>query len=332
MDRLKAVILFIVLSLGVPIPAAISSEEPFLGHSPPQLDGVQDYSDRAYYPKVRELIGAARKTIDISMDAMAIEESVYDPVRIIMNDLIDAAKRGVRVRLFLNTETSSKMDASLFLRADYLGQLKMSGVSVHFVNPKYPHYDRLMIVDAVQILEGGPPWTDKGLNKAFHSATLSQSVGMAAEKKRRLELLPLWNLETNAGARQGATLAVPLFLLQDMQFFPSMVRIDDGDAIKIYLALFRNFLNSQNIMSDCTPKLSNRQIKISVFVIVITERTVNLRIIIMITDRFFPNAHRFGILTQLFIKTSQLKIKIAVGILPDQFFVNPDHLFDNLIV
>ncbi|MBN1689305.1 MAG: hypothetical protein JW893_09400 [Candidatus Omnitrophica bacterium] len=207
----------------------------------PPSAGVQDISDQDYIKKVRELIAHAHESIDISLSEIGIEEGQDDPVKLLLEDLIQSAHRGIKVRLFLNTDSDDDPRRMIFLREDVLENLKKGGVHVHFVNPEYLLTDRLVIVDRTLVLEGGPPWVKEALNHALSSATLSHSEALAIKKRTRMELLPLWNIKAAREERQEGRLAVPLYLLTEVRYFPAMVNYEDGDAFKIFLVLLKLF-------------------------------------------------------------------------------------------
>lgn len=206
--------------------------------------GVEDVSDRNYFFKVRQMIGMAHESIDVSAADFAFEGGPKDPMGVLIQDLMSAAKRDIKVRLFLNTRGTS-YQTSLFLRQDVLEDLRGAGIQVHFVSPNVTVNDHLVIVDQNLVLDGGLPWTREGIEEGLGSATLSYSTALAQKKRTRLELFPLWDIEAQRDERAAGALPVPLFLIREFKYFSSMVTHDDGDAMKIYLALLRNFYSMQ---------------------------------------------------------------------------------------
>lgn len=226
--------------------AALFLSEP-LCQASMDTESSEAIHDTFYIQKLRESIASAKETIDVSIETVAVGSDQYDAVTELLNDLVSAVKRGVVVRLFLNTYSASSYDASLFLREDILKNFREYGLKVHFVNPKYHLTDHLVVFDGKFILEGGPPWTSEGFSSALSSATWIVSEEVAEQKRRRLELFPLWNVQMKREARQMGELAIPLFLLKEIDYLPAMIRSEDGDALKIYLALLRVFYETQNV-------------------------------------------------------------------------------------
>ncbi len=207
---------------------------------------LKDVSDREYFIKLRELIAESRTQLDLCLSALDIHEGEGDSVKIILDDLMSAQKRGVKVRIFLNTFSNNEQDGSLFLRVDKLAELKQAGIEVHFIQPQYEVDDQVVISDEFYVLEGGPQWTQAALTEGLGSATLVESPSLARKKRTRLELLPLWDFKMKTEAHVGGELPIPLYLLQDVQYFPNMVSTEDGDALRIYLALLENYFQSKS--------------------------------------------------------------------------------------
>lgn len=243
--RLSAVFIPIfflpVFLLSCPAHASTQAQTGAKSPAAPESFQVWDVSDRAYAVKVRELIASARFTLDFSLKSMDAGDGLRDAVKIILDDLMAAAKRGVRVRLFLNTSGFEATERSIFLRDDKLVELRGTGILIHFVHPKHPIADQVVIVDSAQVLEGGPLWAHAGLTEGWGAATLTRSRELASQKRVRLELLPLWDLKSERDARLDGELPVPLFLIQDVKYFSAMVQSEDGDSLRLYLTLLEKF-------------------------------------------------------------------------------------------
>jgi hypothetical protein len=219
----------------------------------------EDIPERDYYQKVRQMIQLSTTSIDLSIAEMAVGDQNRDSVWLLIQDLITAQKRGAKVRMFLNTYPE-EFDTALFLREDLLYSLRREGVEVHFINPKYRMHDRVLIFDGEWVVEGGLPWTHEDLEKGLGSATLVRSTQIAEKKRIRLELLPLWDVERLKMERTDGRIAVPLFLLREEKYFPSMIQMDDPDSMKIYLALLRNFYQLHQMQMNVSLEELSREI------------------------------------------------------------------------
>ncbi len=196
--------------------------------------------DRDYLPAAERMIHGAQKSVDLSLDTVDAGAGEEDPVRRLIHLLMDNARKGVKVRIFLNTRPENQNEL-FFLRDDLLSEMRKDGIEVHYVSPKHELNDRLLIVDGEWVLEGGLPWRKEDLERGLGSATLSRSPELAEKKRIRLELLPLWDVEVKKRESSDGVLSVPVFLLRELKHYPGMVSQDDSDALKIHLALLRRF-------------------------------------------------------------------------------------------
>ena len=64
---------------------------------------VKDISDRSYEEAVIQLLDNAQNSIVISMYSISLGTETMNPIRLLLNDLLEARERGVSVTLYLNT-------------------------------------------------------------------------------------------------------------------------------------------------------------------------------------------------------------------------------------
>lgn len=242
-NKINALIFAVIFGVGIlqatPVCAAEAGQARNF-----QIDFSQsseDVSDREYLPAVRNLIALSQQSLDISLASAAVGDDPGDPVGLLFEEIIVAEKRGVEVRLFLNTFNETGTRQSLFLRDDLLWSLRKAGAEVHFVSPSYSLSGSLLISDRRDVLEGGFVWVRDDLEKGLSSASLIHSETLAQKKITRLELMPLWDVEARKAEKSDGRVAVAVYLLRELKYFPSMVSLEDSDAFKIYLALLRIF-------------------------------------------------------------------------------------------
>ena len=65
---------------------------------------VRDISDREYEQAVINLIDNAKESVVIGMYYISTQLEANNPVKLLLNDLVEAEKRGVEVKLYLNTK------------------------------------------------------------------------------------------------------------------------------------------------------------------------------------------------------------------------------------
>lgn len=156
---------------------------------------VADASDRAYEPTAISLIDHAKSSVVMSMYLLKESADARHPVNRLVRDLEEAAQRGVRVELYLNTQFAG-MDPATILETPALRRL----------------HDKLLIVDERWVLEGSTNWSVSALMANWESNTLMDSPALAKQKLRRLRQLTVSPEEPAAAARKRPALPQSLDL------------------------------------------------------------------------------------------------------------------------
>jgi len=205
---------------------------------------VADISDRKYEPAVIELLDNAKESIIISMYVI---KPTTAPVALLLNDLTEALERGVTVEIYLNT--LFKSDDPLKLTRHFK-DLERSGARIYLASPHYRLHDKLIIVDKRFVVEGSVNWSVSALKKNYESATLIDSQELAEAKIIRIRNLLLKGMEGKGGdadridrpkpkvkAELPDTIELPLALLEEKKYFPTMRKWGDNRSISAYLLL-----------------------------------------------------------------------------------------------
>ncbi|MCK9574250.1 MAG: phospholipase D family protein, partial [Candidatus Omnitrophica bacterium] len=93
---------------------------------------VRDISDREYEQAIIELIDNAKESVVIGMYYISTEVETNNPVKMLLNDLVEAEKRGVEVRIYLNTKFPDVSYEKLISDDDFK-MLKDAGCEVYFI-------------------------------------------------------------------------------------------------------------------------------------------------------------------------------------------------------
>ncbi len=215
---------------------------------------VKDISDRKYEGAVIELLDNAKESIVISMYSMNLAEGTNPAARLV-NDLLEARKRGVDVTLYLNTKFQDpKIDKDFFLKNPTINKLKSAGCVIHLMPSVRMLHDKLVIVDSSFIIEGSTNWSIKGLRRNFESSTLIDSPDLANTKLGRLKKLLKFTKSDGDSTytpyyleNLPKALSIPNTLLLDRQYLSTMVTKQDKRAFKLYMLLLAH---SQLIKKD----------------------------------------------------------------------------------
>jgi len=158
--------------------------------------------NREYVPALHSALKGAEKSIKIFMfSARYYPQYKNDANSLILNDIIEAAQRGVDVEVILdasNWNRSNTLDNKAF--AD---TLRKFGIKVYFDPPDVTSHDKLIIVDGKITIVGSTNWSYYALERNNEASVLIYSEEVADyftkyfEKVKELstEKMPEWFLE-----------------------------------------------------------------------------------------------------------------------------------------
>lgn len=198
---------------------------------------VEDVSDRAYRGRVESLLDQARETIDVSLFTINLRPVPEDPAYRLVEALVRAASRGVRVRLWLNSRGASVGSSRIFMRSDLQEELTKKGIKIFYVDSSRRLHDKLIVIDRRIVVEGSMNWTREALLKNFESASVIRSPELAGIKIKRLEAFPLLSapFETPAPETPGEIFPFPLDLLENPEIFPASLENQEARTLALYL-------------------------------------------------------------------------------------------------
>jgi hypothetical protein len=205
----------------------------------------RDISDRAYEPAVIELLDGAKKSIVISMYHISLGTKYRNPVRLLLNDLVEARERKVSVTLYLNTRFKDVDKAKLrLIENPELKRLKDAGCIIHLMPSTRTLHQKLIIVDSRYVVEGSTNWSISALRSNFESATLIDSPSLAKIKLLRLELMPVMTKPQIKRLPRpvyieniAKRIDIPEILIEDGKYFSRMLTRQDERSMDLYLIL-----------------------------------------------------------------------------------------------
>ncbi len=203
---------------------------------------VTDLSDREYEQAVIQLFDSAKEAIVISMYGISPGSGEKNPVRLLLNDLLEARARGVSVTMYLNTRFNDVQQS--FIGSPIFNELKDAGCVIHLMPKSRKLHDKLIIVDNRYVVVGSTNWSNSALRRNFESNTLIDSSLHAWEKLKRLE--NVFNfIQSNSAITDSPVylqdlpeqLVVPKNLLLDKKYFSHMVTRQDHRVFDLYFLL-----------------------------------------------------------------------------------------------
>jgi len=207
---------------------------------------VKDISDRGYEEAVIELIDNAKESVVIGMYHISTRLKANNPVKLFLNDLVEAEERGVEVRIYLNTKFPDVSYEEL-VGKDEFKRLKDAGCELYFIPEGRKLHDKGVIVDKRYVVEGSMNWSIIALKNNFESVTLIDSPGLAKEKIARLERIYQIQKEKEEGGEKERSplyldsiidkMQIKKALLEDERYFPGMLKSSDRRVMDLYLIL-----------------------------------------------------------------------------------------------
>jgi len=162
----SAVALFTLLAFSLPLPA----------HAENRVLAGDDY-----FPVVRAALARANESIDIQMYFIIAEKANGEPpsaqstpVRLLLQELINASRRGVAVRVVLE-------DGKFAENYQAYVMLQRAGIDVRFDGPGELLHSKLIVIDRRITIVGSTNWSRAALRDNREAAVLVESAQLANE-------------------------------------------------------------------------------------------------------------------------------------------------------
>ncbi len=205
---------------------------------------VLEASDGNYLSALIPLLDRAKKSIVMSFYLMEPNDlaSADHPVNQLIESLVRARKRGVEVKIFLNTNFRY-LPKSGVAQGKYFEQLFAAGAQLTTLRPNRRLHDKLIVIDSRYVVEGSMNWSLAALSSNFESASIIDSPAHAQKKLDRINSLTI----PRPSKLQLRDISKPLFALPNMVEIPmalfekhllsQMIRDSDMRAMDLYLIL-----------------------------------------------------------------------------------------------
>ncbi|MBU1087154.1 MAG: hypothetical protein KKD05_06500 [Candidatus Omnitrophica bacterium] len=206
---------------------------------------ITDLSDRKYEQALIKLLDNAKEAIVISMYDISLGSGDKNPVRLLLNDLLEARERGVSVTMYLNTRfMDDDTSEESFTESAIFKELEDAGCTIYLMPKSRRLHDKLIIIDSRYVIVGSTNWSNSALRKNFESNTLIDSPSHAKAKLERLENVLSFiksNSEISNTPSYLEDLPEELFvskeLLINKKYFSRMVTSNDNRAFDLYFLL-----------------------------------------------------------------------------------------------
>jgi len=200
---------------------------------------VEDLSNETYYPAVITLLGEAKEEIDILMYMIVLPDLEREsPVKMLLDALINAHRRGVKVRVILEYRTSKDFDET---GENYLAYkyLKRGGINVKFDNASICTHNKVIVIDSKIVIVGSTNWSERALRRSNETNVLIESPQLALKILKRIESVKLLDIEEST--ELDKRVLIPRGFLLKGGYLKTMVGKHDGRIFDLYLLFLKDF-------------------------------------------------------------------------------------------
>jgi HKD family nuclease len=194
-------------------------------------------STAEYFEVALSTISQAKESIEVWMYIIQADKREKDSQpRKLLDALIEAKKRGIKVRVVLEQSLDIKDE---FSESDVLAQpnqtayeiLKAEGVEVYFDSPGNKTHAKVMVIDNETVLVGSSNWSKSALTRNFEANVLVKDKAFAEDVLKDLS-----QIKTQE-APQSLTpvVQIPMNLLANKKLLGEMATQADERSLETYL-------------------------------------------------------------------------------------------------
>ncbi len=244
-------------------------------------EGPHDLYSKQYFPAVHEELQNAKESIVVTMYQIRVypNSTAENPAYALLQDLIDAHKRGVEVTVITSNPFRSERAAEAVMpkekRNNTIQMLAAGGITARHVSFARTLHQKLIVIDGETVIMGSHNWSDTALKSNIETSTLIRSKEYAALKLKQISELNLLPLETgdmteilghdfyfaeikdrvpsispNIGSVSPEVqyIYLPLTFLTRKDLAPDMMKDNDERTFDLYLLLIRKFGDMTEIL------------------------------------------------------------------------------------
>jgi len=209
---------------------------------------VEDLSGDKYFPKVKDTLRNAKKSIYMVMYFVNFDpKSRKSPVTELVEEVVNAHKRGVKVRVILDQNISfaewegrsgkwEKEEKNIPL----FEYFKKQGIEVYYDNLFVVTHSKAIVIDEEIVVLGSANWTESSLRRNWEASCLIRSKELA---KRFLQDFSEITIDYEASVldeERKSPVRISNTFLSDASFAPRMLTARDETAFDLYLLLLKN--------------------------------------------------------------------------------------------
>jgi len=142
-------------------------------------DSVRPLFNKEYEPAIASLIGEAKESIFIAMYCIQPGENQYHPVHKMLQELVQAHQRGVKIEVILEIDDKGGYLNEQNVKAKEI--LEEAGIKVRFDSGGTVTHVKLIIIDGYITVIGSHNWTYTAFALNSEASVVIKSSGVATE-------------------------------------------------------------------------------------------------------------------------------------------------------
>lgn len=215
----------------------------------PYQASVEDLSGVNYFPKVRDALRNAKKSIYMVMYFVNFDpKSRKSPVTELVEEVVNAHKRGVKVRVILDQNISfaewegrggkwEKEEKNIPL----FEYFKKQGIEVYYDNLFVVTHSKAIVIDEEIVVLGSANWTESSLRRNWETSCLIRSKELAKQLLEDFSKITIDYEASILDEERNPSVKISDSFLKDSSLAPQMVTSRDETAFDLYLLLLRKY-------------------------------------------------------------------------------------------
>ena len=199
-----------------------------------QKETITNLSNRNYFPEVHQALSNAKKSIWVVMYSIDFNPyATKSPTYRLMEDLVSAQKRGVKVRVIMEGKYGRNKSAYSYL--------KDNGVWVNFDSTEFFTHNKEIIVDKELVIIGSTNWTDTAMLMSNEGSVLIKDGKLARALLKDIARIKLSREAAETDPHQINKISIPRQFMYDERLAGKMLTRHDRRSFDLYLILLYLF-------------------------------------------------------------------------------------------
>jgi HKD family nuclease len=234
--------------LNILVLALITSTGIFYSYADTYQATVEDLSSDKYLHKVKDALKNAKESIFMVMYFTNFDPKVKkSPVNELVEELINAHKRGVKVKVILD----QNIDFTIWNEGDKWQKeekndalfvyLKKQGIETYFDNLFVITHSKAIVIDKEIVIVGSANWTESSLKRNWEASCLIKSKDLAKQFLEDFSKITIDYEASILDEERAPPVRLSQAFLTVSALAPSMLTDHDEIAFDLYLTLLKNF-------------------------------------------------------------------------------------------